>query len=44
MKSINQYSNIEKARTLHQLFPNEMKGFIAFAKAHAEETIEQKDK
>ncbi|MES2454003.1 MAG: hypothetical protein V4594_00605 [Bacteroidota bacterium] len=43
MKSINQYNNVEKARTLHQLFPNEMKAFIAFTKAHAENTIAQKE-
>jgi len=43
MKSIGQYNNVEKARAIHQLFPNEVKGFIAFAKAHAQNTIEQKD-
>jgi hypothetical protein len=43
MKSISQYNNVEKARALHQLFPNAVKGFIAFAKAHAQNTIDQKD-
>jgi hypothetical protein len=43
MKSINQYNNVEKARALHQLFPNEIKNFIAFTKTHAEQTIAQKE-
>ncbi|MBD1366552.1 hypothetical protein IDJ77_22250 [Mucilaginibacter sp. ZT4R22] len=43
MKSINKYNNIQKAKTLHQFPPNDIKGFIAFVNAHAEQTIAQKD-
>jgi hypothetical protein len=33
----------KNARPLHQLFPNAVKDFIAFAKAHAQSTIDHKD-
>ena len=43
MKALNQFSNIEKAKLLHQLFPTEMPGLIDFTQGMCEAVKENQD-
>jgi hypothetical protein len=43
MKALNQFSNIEKAKLLHQLFPTEMPGLIDFVQGMCEAVQENEE-
>lgn len=43
MKALNQFSNIEKAKLFHQLFPTEMPGLIDFVQGMCEAVKENQD-